>query len=704
MNALRNLAVTAAATLFSLTTAVAQIPKSYKEIKTPPLHQVKVEKPKRVDLPNGMTIFLMEDHELPLIRGTARIRGGSRDVPAGKAGLVGIYGQAWRTGGTESKTGDQLDDFLESRAASVETNGGDDSTFVRLDVLKGDFDTVFPVFVDLLQHPAFRQEKIDLARTQANTVIARRNDDPMSLGSREAQKLGYGAESAFARQPEYATIASVTRDDLLAFHSRTVPNNMILGMVGDFDSKAMEAKLRKAFEPWPRGFEVPKAPPADTRPAKPGVYFVTKDDVTQSNIYLVHEGIVRNNPDYYALVVMNEILGGGFSGRLMNDIRSKMGLAYGVSGGVNSEWDHPGLFRVWMGTKSGSTMESINALHVEIANLQTAPFTKQELTQAKDSILNAFIFTMDSKAKILNQQMTLAFYSYPADYWDQYAAQIEKVTAEDVARVAKKYVHPENIRLLVVGKESDFDKKLSTLGPVTPIDVTIPEPGAKPAGAQPAASTPEGIALAKKVEGFVGGKAAIAGVQAIREAGTMSIRTPQGPMDVEMESLTRFPESHRQVIKTPMGEMTMVSTPEAAFMITPMGAQDMPGSQRQAIRTESRQEMLNVLKNIDNPAYTFNATGAEKVGDVNAQVLEVNADGAAFKWLVDPASGRILRKISQGRMGESVTEYTEWKKFGGLNLPVALSMTSGGQPGGGGKLTTIEINPTIDANAFAKPK
>lgn len=704
MNTLRRITLTAVATLLSIGSALAQIPQSYKEIKIPTLHQVKIEKPARIDLANGMTIFLMEDHELPLIRGTARIRGGSRDVPANKAGLIGIYGQAWRTGGTESKTGDQLDDFLEARAARVETNGADDSTYVHLDVLKGDFDTVFPVFVDLLEHPAFRQDKIDLAKTQANTAISRRNDDPMSIGGREAEKLAYGATSPYARQPEYATIASITRDDLLVFHDKYVhPNNIIFGLVGDFDSKSIEAKLRQAFEAWPRGFEAPKAAPTDIQPAKPGVYFVAKDDVTQSNIYLIHQGIVRDNPDYYPLVVMNEILGGGFSGRLMNDIRSKMGLAYGVSGGVSADWDHPGLFRVWMGTKSGSTLQAINALHGEIGNLVSAPFTPTELKQAKESILNAFVFTMDSKDKILNQQMTLAFYGYPADYWDRYAAQIEKVTAEDVARVAKKYVHPEDIRLLVVGKESDFDGKLAALGPVTTLDVTIPEPGAAPAGTAPAASTPEGLALAHKVEAFVGGKAAIANVQAIREAGTMSVRTPQGPMDIEMETLTQFPESFRQTMKTPMGEMTMVSTPEAAFMITPMGSQDMPGSQRQAIRTESRQDLIGVLKNIGNPAYVFTVAGTEKVGDINAQVLDINADGSRFKWLVDPATGRVLRKVSQGRMGEVVTDYTEWKDFGGLNLAVAMNMTAAGQPGGGGKLTSVEINPKIEANAFAKP-
>ena len=702
MKTLRRIAVLATALL--PLSALAQIPKSYRDVKTPALHQVPLPQPKRVQLANGMVIFLMEDHELPLIRGTARIRGGSRDVPAAKAGLVGIYGQAWRTGGTETRTGDQLDDFLEARAAKVETNGGDDSTFVRLDVLRGDFDTVFPVFVDLLQHPAFRQDKIDLAKTQANTGISRRNDDPMGIGSREAVKLGYGTDSPYARQPEYSTIASITRDDLLAFHKRFVqPNNIFLGLVGDFDTASMEQKLRQTFDSWPRGTEASRTAPTEIRAAKPGVYFITKDDVTQSNIYLVHAGVVRNNPDYYPLVVMNEIVGGGFSGRLMNKIRSQMGLAYGVSGGVNAEWDHPGLFRVWMGTKSGTTMEAINAVRGEISNLTTGAFTEEELGQAKESILNAFVFTMDSKAKILNQQMTLEFYGYPANYWDQYAAAIGKVSVADVTRVARKYVQPNQAAMLVVGNQKDFDKPLTSLGTVTPIDVTIPEPGAAPAGAKPAASTAEASALVKKIQDFVGGKAAIDAVQSVRMTGTMSRVTPQGPMDMEVDMLTKYPDAHRNVIKSPNGEMTFVSTADSAFMTGPMGTQDLPGSQRAAMQSDARQELLTVLKNAEKPDYTFSLAGTEKVSYVNAQVLEINSGGSTFKWYVDPATGRILRKVAQGRMGEQVTDYTEWKKFGSLNLPVTFTVTAGGQPAGGGKLTTVEINPTVDPALFQKP-
>jgi zinc protease len=688
----------AAVLLMSAAPSFAQV-RDYREIKTPALRKLNVAQPKRIQLPNGMVIFLMEDHELPLIQGSATIRGGERDVPLDKAGLMAIGGQSWRTGGTQSKTGDELDDFLESRAARVETGGDDDSTSVSMNVLKGDFDAVFPIFLDVLQHPAFRQEKIDLARTLMNTGISRRNDEPGGIIGREASKLGYGADSPYAHQPEYATVASITRDDLLAFHNRFVhPNNMIVGFVGDFDAAQMEAKLRKTFSSWKRGPQAP-APTQAMSPAKPGIYFIPKSDVTQSNIAIVAPGTSRNNPDYYALAVMNEVIGGGFSGRLMNELRTKRGLTYGVRGGVGADWDHPGLFRVQMATKSGTTLESIDALRGEINNFVTKPFTADELSLAKESILNAFVFTMDSREKVLSQAVALEFYGFPPDYYQKYTANIEKVTAEDLSRVAKKYIHPDQVAVLVVGNEKDFDKPLSTLGSVTPIDITIPEPGAskKPAAgatAAPAGSNAEGRALLGKVVDFVGGKANIDSVRSLRTVMTASMQTPQGPMDAETDLLVRYPDAQRRIMKMPMGEVTMVISPEASFIITPMGPQDLPGSQRDAIAGEMKQELLAILKNADNPKYAFTGSG---------NVLTIDADGATVTWEIDPASGKVQRVVRQGRMGETVTELAEWKSFGGLTLPVGFTSTLGGQKSGSGTVKSIEVNPAVDASAFAKP-
>ena len=705
MRSVRNFTL-ACASLMLISSAFGQAT-SVNDIKAPALRAFSMPQPKRIQLSNGMVIFLQEDHELPLVRGSALIRGGSRDVPAAKAGLLNIYTQAWRTGGTTSKSGDELDQFLESRAARVETGGGVPSTTVSMDVLKNDFDTVFPIWLDVLRNPAFRQDKIDLAKTQANTGISRRNDEAGGIATREATKLGYGASSPYALQAEYATIGSITRDDLVAFHKQFVhPNNIIVSFIGDFDSAKLEKKLKDTFSTWARGPQAPKAP-AGVTPAKPGTYFIAKEDVTQANIAFVHPGTTRDNPDYYALQVLNEVFSGGFSGRLMQSLRSQRGLTYGVGGTVGANWDYPGLFRASMATKSGTTLESIDALRGEITKLTTAPVTPAELALAKESILNAFVFTRDTRGKALDQQVQLEFYGFPADYFVKYPAQIEKVTAADVERVAKTYVHPDQLALLVVGNEKDFEKPLSTLGSITPIDITIPEPGGSAQSkAAPAAGNADGLALANKVAEFVGGKAKIDSIQSLRRVGTMKAVTPQGEMEIETNALTRYPASQKTVMTTPMGPMTRVVSPEAAFMITPMGTQDIPSSQRESIANDLKSELISILKNIGNPKYVFTAGPAEKIGGVDARLLEINADGAIVKWYVDPATGKIVRGISRagGPMpGDAVTEYVEWKSFDGLTLPVAVTITRNGERAGEMHVTNVELNPTIEPDAFTKP-
>lgn len=451
------------------------VPSSWEQIPIPPLRSFKPQQPRRVVLPNGLVIFLQEDHELPLVRGTVRIRGGSRDEPAEKAGLVELYGGAWRTGGTTSKTGDQLDDFLESRAALVETSARSDSTLLGWSSLKEDFDQVLPVVLDLLEHPGFRQDKIDLTKTQMAASISRRNDEPDDISERESTKLALGADNPLARTPEYYTVSAVTRDDLLRWHQSTVtPNNIIVGVTGDFDSAAMEQKLRQAFGAMPAGASF--APTKlEFHPATAGLYLVEKEDVNQTQITMVDLGILRSNPDYYAVAVMNELFGEGFSSRLVSNIRSKQGLAYAVGGGVGTAFDYPGVTRIAMGTKSETTLKAITALNQEIDKLLKGGVSPEEVKKAKDDILNSFIFEFDSKEKVLAERMRYEFYGYPPDFLEKFRAGIEKVTRADVERVARKYLRPDKIAVLVVGNSKDFDGDLSKLGKVTPVDITIPE-------------------------------------------------------------------------------------------------------------------------------------------------------------------------------------------------------------------------------------
>ena len=227
------------------------IARQYKNLKYPRLGDVEMPEVQRVTLANGMRLFLVEDHELPLISVSARIRTGSIYEPADKIGLAEITGTVMRTGGTTSKTGDQLDEQLERIAASVETGIGLSSGSASMSVLKEDVDTGLAILADVLMNPAFSEDKIMLAKIQHRSAIARRNDNVNAIANREYIKLIYGPDSVYGRHTEYATLDSISRDDLIAFHKRFYkPNNVMLGVSGDFDTSQMVKKIEKAFEKW----------------------------------------------------------------------------------------------------------------------------------------------------------------------------------------------------------------------------------------------------------------------------------------------------------------------------------------------------------------------------------------------------------------------------------------------------------------------
>ena len=702
----------AVASIFASRSQATAQADTWQQIQIPSLPSFKPPQPKRVELKNGMVIFLQEDHELPLIDGTARIRGGSVNEPAGKVGLVDMYGEVWRTGGTKTQTGDQLDDFLEVRAAKVETGGGPDSTTISWSCLKGDLDDVFKAFVDVLQNPEFRADKLDIAQKEEFDGISRRNDDVGEIAHRESVKLGYGPNNPYARVPEYATVASVTRQDLIDWHGKYVhPNNIILGISGDFDSAAMEARLRAAFDSWPKGPAAPRKIDVKYSPAPSAYYLVSKEDVNQSNIHMVGLGTTRDNPDYYAISVFNEAFGGGFSSRLFNDIRTKRGLAYSVGGGIGTNFGHPGILQVTIGTKSQSTIEAIQAATEDIENLSKQPITDDEIQRAKDAILNAFIFRLDSPDKILAERMTYEYYGYPPDWLDKFQEEVKKVAAADVNRVASKYLHRDQMAVLVVGNPKEFEKPLSSLGPVKNIDITIPPPPAEKGQAQaeeksqPAASNPEGKALAAKVAGAMGGLPKLKSIKTMHvNIAESDSGGPPSPVDVWLA----FPDRMHVDVQTPQGNLTIVASPDAAFMaMAGMGSRSMPPAQKTEMLSQLQHDLVYVAQHADDPAFTFTAAGTEKIGGVDAAVLDIDGAIPWVRWYIDPKTGYILREKYKG-MGqtgafEGETNLADWRAADGITMPYKHQNQQNGKETSNAEVKKLELNPQVDPKLFAKP-
>ena len=457
--------------------APATPPPSWKDLKFPPLKEVKLPKIDDFTLPNGMRVYLLEDHELPLVRGSALIRTGNLFDPAGKIGLASVTGETIRSGGTSKLSGDQIDEQLENIAADVESAIDESSGSVSFSTLKERTDEVMGLFHDVLTDPAFRQDKIDLWKTQTNSGIERRNDEPMGITAREYIDIVYGRNNAFGWTMQHADVNNIHRDDIVAFYKRYYfPANIILSVQGDFSAPEMKAKIEKLFGSW--NYTQPPVPPfpkVDNQP-KPGVYLATKTDVTQSSFALGQLGGVLSDKDTPALEVMAQILGGGFQSRLFRQVRSKLGYAYDVGAGWAPYYDHPGVFEIEGSTKSPTTVETLQAINVEVNKIRSEEVSEAELKSARDTVLNAFVFAFDTPSKTLSRVVRYHYFGYPDDFIFQFQKAIGQVTREDVLRVAKEHLDPSKFVFVVTGNPKDFGEPLSTLElPVSNIDLSIPK-------------------------------------------------------------------------------------------------------------------------------------------------------------------------------------------------------------------------------------
>lgn len=425
-------------------------------------------------LPNGIVLFMMEDHRLPVFSIRAMIRVGEMFVPKEQIGVIELADEVMRTGGTTTLEPDKLNEELEYIAASVETWIGNESGGVSLSCMSKDIDKGLGLFADVMMHPEFRQEKLDLYRNKVKENIRRRNDSPSSICSREFYSLIYG-DHFYGSVLEWDYVKDVTREDLIAFHSKYyAPNNVWLGITGDFDMAEIKLKIMAAFEGWEqKEIDFPDVPKVSAD-SKTGVYLINKD-LTQSNIRFGHLGINKYNPDRFSIAIMNYILGGGsFTSRMTTEVRSNMGLAYSVGCGYQTSRIDLGTFYAYCQTKTEATHKAISEMVRQIRLIRDEEVTDYELNSAKDSYINRFVFRFTNPSSIVAQLMNLEYEGLPRDFYETYLDKVRAVTKDDVLRVAKEYLTPDKMTFLVVGKIEGFDAPLDEFGDITNIELTEP--------------------------------------------------------------------------------------------------------------------------------------------------------------------------------------------------------------------------------------
>lgn len=452
--------------------------------------------PYRVQLKSGPVAYVAADRELPLVTITISIHTGDWVEPAGKEGLAGMCGSLLTAAGTESRTAQELEERLAFLAANLNSGIQGAQGTVSLNLLAKDLDEGLIILREVLTKPRFQPDRLELEKQQDLQAIKQRNDDSSSIEGFESAFLAYGEKFWDNHYQTAATIDSITRDDLLAFHKRWFfPANFVVSASGDFDRAEMIAKLEKLFGDWPGTDTPPPAIPQDIVTAAPGVYLVNKD-VNQGRVTLQLPGVMRDNPDYIPLVVMNDILGGGgFTSRLVNRVRSDEGLAYAVSSSIPGGVYYPPAFRAAFQSKSGTVPYAIAIILEEIKRIAAEPVSPEELENSKRGFIDRLPRNFASKGQIVglyaNEEFTGRHQTDP-EYWQNFSAKIKAVTREDVQRVAKKYLTPEKLVILVVGNKADILKghpnhpqKLTDFGKLTELPLRDPLTMKPQAAAEP---------------------------------------------------------------------------------------------------------------------------------------------------------------------------------------------------------------------------
>jgi zinc protease len=666
------------------------------DLKFEPLRQVKIPEITTFTLPNGMRVYMLENHELPVISGSALVRTGNLFDPPDKVGLAGFTGSVMRTGGTKARTGEQIDETLENMAASVEAGIGETSGSVSFNALKENTADVLQIFKEVLTQPAFRQDKLDLAKTQTRSALARRNDDPDAISNREFASVVYGRDNPYGWDQTYEHVDNIKREDLVNFYERYFfPSNVMLSVYGDFDTKEMRARIEKLFADWTVKQEpVPAFPAVKPQAAAPGVYQATKTDVTQTFFELGHLGGLLRDKDYPALSVMSDILGGGFASRLFLEVRTRKGLAYNVGGGWGANYGHPGLFRIGGSTKSNSTVEALQSIRAEVDKIRTAEVTDQELQTAKQSVLNSFVFFFDHPRKILTRYVTYEYWGYPRDFIFQYQKAVEAVTKADVLRVAKAHLKPEMFTVVAVGNPKEYGKALTLLGPVKELDIELPQPGRKTTQATPD-TIARGRQLLQRVQQAMGGADKLAAVKDATTTAEVSIASgPGGGMKVKQTAQWVAPGTMRQTQEFPFGKLVAVWNGTEGWVSSPQGTMPMPPPVQQQIAGELfRMPMLLYTSDRD-PERTVNAVGPNAIEVSNKVGQRVRIEVDATSGL--PASVSYTGAGPQGPQPVTAV-YGDWRAVGGIQVPHKITILQGEQKFAEAVVADVKFNSGLNA-------
>jgi zinc protease len=744
----RRVASWSVAALLVATVASAQTAREWPTEPPPrplPARQVKFPPYEVRTLANGMQVVAVAHHEQPAVSARLLVRAGAAQDPRGKGGVARLTA-ALLDQGTTTKSAFQIADAIDSIGGGLGTGAGSDLSFVNVVVMKDSFGLAMDLLADVVRNPAFADEEIDRQRQQALSGLQVSQNDPDYLASVIFDRLVYGFHPyGLPNGGTAESLAAIAREDLQEFHRRYfVPNNMILAIVGDVTNEEAFGAAERVFGRWPRA-EVPAAkqtePPSPTR----RVVIIDKPDAVQTEIRVGHLGIPRKHPDYMAVDLAFKILGGEGANRLHRVLRSERGLTYGASADIQT-LKQTGDFVAETDTRTETTGEALRLIFEEYSRLRRDRVHERELADAQAYLAGNFPLTIETPDAIATQVLNAVFYELPLEEIPTYRERVQAVTPDDVQRVARTFVFPDRLAVVLVGNATAFVDQLKGLGfgeyEVIPFDqvdlmaATLRREGktgadVKPqpygaarlavrAAAQPAylplraqAAQPGGGQTARDVVRRVveakGGLARLKGVRTVVAEAKTTFRMEQGALESATKTYIVYPDRFRVDANVAGAEVLQVYNAGDAWQKDPNGVRDAPAAMKEEFTASVRRDMFPLLIAAAEGKLAVTLLPEEGQDGRVLRVLEISGEGVAPVRLYVDSSYRVVRQAystagpdGQARQAEEL--FSDFRSVDGIQVPFTAQVIHDGRQILERTLTQVTFNTPLDNALFERPR
>lgn len=715
-------------------------PLASREVKFPP-YEVRT-------LPNGMQVIAVLHHEQPAVSMRLLVRTGSVQDPPGKVGVASLAA-ALLDQGTTTKSAEQIADEIDFIGGALGTGSGSDLTFVNVIVMKDSFPLGMNLLSDVVRNPAFAAEEIERQKQQAISSLQVSSNDPDYVASVLFERLVYGFHPyGLPNSGTPETLAGITRADLQEYHRRYfVPNNTVLAVVGDVTGDEAFAAAERVFGGWPRA-EVPAVKVVDPPQPTRRIVVVDKPDAVQTEIRVGQLGIPRKHTDYMAYDLAVKILGGEGANRLHRVLRSERGLTYGAQADAETR-KQAGHFVAETDTRTETTGETLRLTVDEVARLQRDRVAERELSDAQAYLAGSFPLTIETPNDIATQVLNVVFYELPVEEIGTFRERVQAVTPDDIQRVAKQYVRPDRLSIVLVGDASSFVPQLRKVGfpdveviPINELDLMsatlrrdaprarTTEPSA-PLGnvpfiragqtaytnsqVNPRPSTPDvtadpnAVAVLKRVVDAKGGLDALKKVRTVVAEADTTFHVNGPPLSSKTRTYVIYPDKFRVDAKVQGADVVQVFNGGNAWARDPAGVHDAPPGMREDFAASVRRDMIPLLVAAAEGKLTVRLLPDEGTGGQVLKVLEVSGAGLPPVKLYVDSESLVVRQSFQtpapdGKRVQAEEVFSDYRAVDGVQVPFRADVRRNGTLILSRTLTNVTFNSPLDDTLFVRPQ